>query len=349
MSDQVPQLVLHDVIGGLRALIRPGAATGISPASVLLQLPVISARVPASTSSARRMRVFLEVLETVCRDRLQGVDQRIAPIVFGLGDFAGQPISHRYALAADTYHAHWSWESFRKEPLTRLLETVAKALEREAASTPLSATGSAGDSGHGLVGHDWVMDHYDVTYRFPDSSSTSFDVLQRRRLRALRNDVQVWRNTTRWRERGEAGSWKTRLFGEGRLEIIDQHRDELSALQLFETVVTLPRALAAGDSVDFTLHRQLTISPQALTSPDRQDWYGLLKLPAPVAYARIALQFGPVRPQAVWRHQSLIEGLVRPGDPDPDTEIPVDGSGYAAAVWTDLSPGMSYGLSIRWH
>jgi GMP synthase (glutamine-hydrolysing) len=136
-------------VDALRALIRNGvmAAPGLEN-SPLVDLPVVVKRVGPGASPERRAHAFIEALREVIRTRLEGRDADIAAMLFGLGDFAGMPIQERYRMVAQSYNPYWTWDSYRKEPLTRQLLGVYLALKREA---ELRAEPSAEKSGAAVV------------------------------------------------------------------------------------------------------------------------------------------------------------------------------------------------------
>lgn len=333
------------IIQDLRKLIRPGVHAVNLSGSALLDLPVVKQRT-SKIVPGQLAQTFIETLDRVCAMRLQGKDRLVAPVVFGLGEYAGWALSERYKTAAETYHEHWSWESFRKEPLSRLLSAVAIALQREADIDDVPILVTPGNTRNGIVGHDWIMEHFDAVYRLPDPDGSTLEVLQTRRLRAIRNNVRHWRNNVTWHERGISGAGDVTLFGPGSARITESH--SRGNTTTFVTEVTFSKAYQIGEIVQFTLLRHMPIDPGRFIRREGDDWFGLLKLPAAVSEAHIALQFGERRPQAVWRHEDIIDGLVRVGEPIPDEVIKLDQSGYAAATWRNLSPGMSYGLALRW-
>jgi GMP synthase (glutamine-hydrolysing) len=128
----IPELE-QSYVDALRALIRSGvmAAPGLEN-SPLVDLPVVIKRVRPGASPEKRAHEFIEALRQVIHTRLESKDAAIAAMLFGLGDFAGMPIRERYGKVAQLYNPYWSWESYRKEPLTRHLLGVYLALKREA-------------------------------------------------------------------------------------------------------------------------------------------------------------------------------------------------------------------------
>jgi GMP synthase (glutamine-hydrolysing) len=120
-------------IDALRDLIRTGvmAAPNLER-SPLLQLSAVVQRAGADASPAKRAHAFMHILRHIASQRLEGKEARTAAILFGLEDYAGVPIQDRYRAVAKLYNPHWTWESYRKEPLTRHLLAVYLAVRREA-------------------------------------------------------------------------------------------------------------------------------------------------------------------------------------------------------------------------
>jgi GMP synthase-like glutamine amidotransferase len=128
-------------IDALRALIRTGvaAAPGLEH-SPLIALPVVLQQSGPDASPAKRAHIFISVLQHTIAQRLTGKEAQTASILFGLGEYAGVPIQNRYRTVAKLYDPHWTWENYRKEPLTRHLLAVYLALRREAEIAPETAT-----------------------------------------------------------------------------------------------------------------------------------------------------------------------------------------------------------------
>jgi GMP synthase-like glutamine amidotransferase len=119
-------------VDALRDLIRTGvmAAPNLEQ-SPLLDMPIVLRHAGPAASPTKRAHEFTKILRHIVRQRLEGKEAQTATILFGLEDYAGVPIQDRYRAVAKLYNAHWTWESYRKEPLTRHLLTVYLALKRE--------------------------------------------------------------------------------------------------------------------------------------------------------------------------------------------------------------------------
>lgn len=124
-------------IHALRGLIRTGVMADPSlEQSPLVDLPVVLQRSGPDASVTKRAYIFIELLQHVITHRLSGKEATTATILFGLDEYAGLPIQDRYKTVAKLYNPHWTWENFRKEPLTRHLLAIYLALKREAEIAP---------------------------------------------------------------------------------------------------------------------------------------------------------------------------------------------------------------------
>jgi GMP synthase (glutamine-hydrolysing) len=119
-------------IEALRQLIRTGvtAAPGLEE-SPLVDLPVVRGACPSDASPTRRAHAFIQILQRIIAERLAGHEAKTATILFGLSEYAGVAIQDRYRAVAKLYNPYWTWENYRKEPLTRHLLAVYLALKRE--------------------------------------------------------------------------------------------------------------------------------------------------------------------------------------------------------------------------
>lgn len=119
-------------INALRALIRTGVmAAPDLERSPLVDLPIVVQHSGPKASPAKRAHVFCKVLRQIIQQRLEGKEARTAATLFGIEEHAGVPIQDRYRAVAKLYNPYWTWENYRKEPLTRHLLTVYLALKRE--------------------------------------------------------------------------------------------------------------------------------------------------------------------------------------------------------------------------
>lgn len=120
-------------IDALRSLIRTGAAAApLLEQSPLIDLPVVLQQCDRNASATKRAHVLITVLQDVTTHRLTGKESETAAILFGFDTYAGMPLQDRYRAVARLYNTHWTWENYRKEPLTRHLLAVYLALKREA-------------------------------------------------------------------------------------------------------------------------------------------------------------------------------------------------------------------------
>jgi len=120
-------------IEALRELIRTGVTAAPNlERSPLIELPAVWQQCGADASPTRRAHAFITLLRRVIQQRLEGTEAQTATILFGFENYAGLPIQDRYRTVAKLYSPYWTWENYRKEPLTRHLLAVYLALKREA-------------------------------------------------------------------------------------------------------------------------------------------------------------------------------------------------------------------------
>lgn len=123
-------------VEALRGCIRTGVMAAPSlEHSPLLDLPAVIEHAGRGASPTKRADVFIKLLRQVIQARLQGKEAETATILFGFDAYAGIPAQDRYRAVAKLYNPYWTWENYRKEPLTRHLLAVYLALKREAEST----------------------------------------------------------------------------------------------------------------------------------------------------------------------------------------------------------------------
>jgi len=339
-------------IDALRKLIRTGAMASPSlESSCLLDMEIVKQHSRPGDSTSKRAPIFIAALRHVAQSRLEGKDSEVACMLFGFDAYAGMPIRDRYRAVAKLYNPYWTWENFRKEPLTRHLLAVYLALEREAElHTPLpTMQGRPNQAQTGLVGQDWVMEDFDGTYVFPSRQGEPLESMQVRRLRAISNDITVWRHYAYVRDRGTGSIPELSLFGHGSVRIIDTHLDSDTGMRTFITEVTFPKPIKYGETVEFTLIKRVNGNLDKFIREEGWDWFGLISLLSPAKHAKISLRFPPGKqPRQAWRYEDIVSGLVRPGSPSSDTKLQIDPSGYVSCAWNNLSAGYSYGISIDW-
>ena len=132
-TDEVPY------IEALRSLIRTGAMAAPNlESSPLIDMPVVLQQTGAKSNVTKRAHAFIQTLHKVIRQRLSGKEAETANILFGFDAYSGMPIQDRYRAVAKLYNSYWTWENYRKEPLTRHLLAVYLALKREAVLIDIS-------------------------------------------------------------------------------------------------------------------------------------------------------------------------------------------------------------------
>lgn len=339
-------------IKALRELIRTGAiAAPRLESSPLINLPVVLYHAGPHSSPAKRAYTFISVLQQIIRQRLQGKEAETANILFGFEGYAGVPIQDRYRAVAKLYNPYWTWENYRKEPLTRHLLAVYLALKREIELTQnlFMASQHPREARSGLVGQDWILEQFDGQFVLPSKSGRPIESIQTRRLRAVCDSIDVYRHYAYVRERGISSVPQLSLMGPGTVTITDTHVDNSSGLRIYVTEIKFPEPVQYGDTIEFTILKRVDAQFDHVIQKRGWDWYGLVTLASPAESARIGLRF-PLnrRPRSVWRYEDVISGLIRPGAPSKETLIPIDSSGSAQCLWKDLSAGYSYGIALEW-
>lgn len=119
-------------IKALRALIRSGLYAAQLEQSILIDLDVVVLRTDADATASVRARALIDIFEEIVERRLSRNDRAVAEILFGLGRWSGVGLQERHHAAAKLRNKHWTWENYRKEPLTRDLMHIFLALQREA-------------------------------------------------------------------------------------------------------------------------------------------------------------------------------------------------------------------------
>jgi len=124
-------------VAALRALVTPGAYAAELETSPLIDLQAVQARAGPDAPRTMRAQIFIELLENVINVRLSTTDRTAASILFGIGTWSGVPVRQRHYEVAKLRNKRWTWErNYRKEPLTRDLMTVLRALMREDGAAP---------------------------------------------------------------------------------------------------------------------------------------------------------------------------------------------------------------------
>jgi hypothetical protein len=339
-------------VEALRELIRTGvmAAPGLE-SSPLIDLPIVQTHSGAGASAAKRAYIFIKILQQVIKQRLEGKDAETANILFGFEGYAGVPIQDRYRAVAKLYNPYWSWENYRKEPLTRHLLTVYLTLKREAEvqNSIFLPSGHPRKARSGLVGQDWMLERFEGIYTLPSEQGQPLEAIQTRRLRAVCGKIDTYRHPTYVRERGVSSVPHTSLLGSGKVTVTDTHLDPLTHVRIYITEIKFPKPIAYGESIEFTLVKRVDAKFEEVIQDEGWDWYGLVSLASPAESASIGLRFPALkRPRAVWCYEDIISGLVRPGSPNKKNRLSIDESGFTSCSWSDLSAGYSYGMSLRW-
>jgi hypothetical protein len=132
MDDLSSRDQLQPLLAALRELITPGVYAAGLENSPLVDLPAVVARTGTGARPTVRAQAFIGLLESVIASRLSRSDKAAASILFAVGDWSGVPVRERHYAVARLRNRRWTWErNYRKEPLTRDLVTVLRALLRE--------------------------------------------------------------------------------------------------------------------------------------------------------------------------------------------------------------------------
>lgn len=339
-------------IEALRELIRTGVMAAPSlESSPLVDLPIVHRHSGKGASPAKRAYTFIKILQQVIKQRLEGKEAETANILFGFEGYAGVPIQDRYRAVAKLYSPYWSWENYRKEPLTRHLLAVYLTLKREAelASTIPLLEEHPRKARSGLVGQDWVLERFDGLFNLPAEQGQPLESVQTRRLRAVCDKINVYRHYAYVRERGVSSVPQLSLLGPGTATVVDTHVEPSTGLRIYVTEIVFPKPVRYGESIEFTLIKRVDAKLDRVIQDKGWDWYGLVTLASPAESAQIGLRFpAHSRPRDVWRYEDIISGLVRPGAPTDKNRLAIDASGFASCSWSDLSAGYSYGIALGW-
>lgn len=315
--------------------------------SPLIDLAIVHKEVGQTAHVHRKASAFMYILERIVRMRLSGKDRDTALFLFAISEHAGVPIQDRYRQAALLYHPHWTWENYRKEPLTRLLHTILNHLEREAelAYEPVNNPKKM----IGLIGQQWQTVEYRVHYQFPASPGDPIIGTQHRVLRSMTDGCRVWSYRIKWNLRGLADAPTVELLGQGSVSVTDAWTHTGSGLGFAVVCVTLPEPVNAHDTANISLLTRLPCNFNELTRPGHTDWFCLLPAVNTMQQVTIGLRFPPESaPQRVWKHEALYDGLVHTGTPTPTTQLKLDGTGYIECTWSPAETGYSHGISVGW-
>lgn len=337
-------------VNALRDLIRTGATAAPSlQSSVLLELPVVLEMSGTSASVHRRSHVFLELLQHITNKRLTGADTASANILFAFGEHAGLPAQDRYREVAKLYHPHWTWENYRKDPLTRLLLAVYYALCREAevvrdgtmAQRPRPAQ-------NGLLGQDWALERFEGVWNLPAKPGDPVTIWQTRTIRCLAEEASVLRYRMRWWARGTDNVPVITLQGKGEVKTVDTYVIEDTDIHILISDIIFPRTLGYGETIDFTLLKTVPVNFKHY-KVHSHDWYGNHHSGTPAKYIKVGVTIPPaLAPQAIWKHENISDGFTHYGTPTPETLLTPDSKGYVEAEWQQPAAGHSYGVVVRW-
>lgn len=340
-------------VKALRSLIRTGASAAPDlEMTPLIDMRVVRQKSGAHASKTKRGQLFVTILHQVITHRLTGKDAQTALILFAFEHYAGLPMRDRYRAVAELYNKYWTWENYRKEPLTRLLLAIYLALERECELSPPSSLMPAHirPAISGLVGQDWIAEQYDMLYTLPSRQNPYLESLQTRHLRVDCEGIDFWRQCGYIRDYGKAILPTISLFTPGTAAIIDSHIDSARGLHFYVVEVRFPRPLTYGETIECTILKRMPVNPYQILPVEGWDWYGLYTTKSPVQHATISIKLPPdaQSPRTMWRHEDILSGLIRRGQATTANIVSADNSGYASCSWSNLSAGYSYGIALEY-
>lgn len=332
----------------LRGLIRTGLSG--SPhldQSILLTLPIVTKEAGHAAHVTRKATTFIHIFERIVRVRLSGKDRDTALILFAIDTYAGLPMQDRYRMAAKLYHPHWTWENYRKEPLTRLIDTIINHLEREAELVYVPTHNA--EKAIGLIGQQWHTVEYKSYYQFPAGPGDPIVGTQHRILRSMTDGCQVWSYRIRWKLKGRSEAPSVELLGPGTVCITDVWTNTTTGLGFAVVRVELPTPVHTHDITSVSLLIRLPCDFTELTRPGRADWFGLLPAVNTMQQLTVGLRFPKQSiPRAIWKHEALYDGLVHAGIPTQTTTLHLDQNGYVEYTWSPAENGYSHGISMEW-
>jgi hypothetical protein len=348
-------------VDALRELISPGiqAATTLE-LSPLVDLNVVTTKTGPGAPAAARADFFIEELERIIKEKMQGNDRERALCLFALDAYAGIPARKRYEKIASLHDKHATWESYRKEPLDRFLVAVYLKLYREGVKTsimaaPIQGATSVNDSNpraarQGFVGGDYIINKYESIYNLPTEPGKPREFLQVRQITATSDGVEAWRQSTRWWNKNVDELPDFTLFGPGKLALTYDARLKRTDKpgRVYVTEVKFPQSLKEGDHAEFAILKSHNVTFEEVVHEGWRDWCGLLGVTIPIENAVESVHFPDAfTPRKVWYFEDLPEWLV-PGVASEDNTLIVDSSGFVTHTWRDLLLGHSYGLAWVW-
>lgn len=340
-------------VDSMKSIIRSGIRAAVDlELSPLIDLPAVTNIVGVHASVAVRANCLIETLEQVIRVRLQGVDRRNALILFGFGEFAGLSMQDRFELAAKSCRDHWKWDDYRKGQLDKHLCAVYLGLYYDGAHFQDRAHGSrsarAGTVRQPLVGGDFTVSRYEVTYNLPVRPGDPREILEVRTIRASIAGLQSWQASTHYWGKGNCPPEVT-LFGPGQLEITSDSVAAARDGMVYIQRVIFPEPLDVGEEVTFVLLKRQAVEFGDIIRGDGWRDRHMITPTNQVDFARIWVRFpSNHQPSVVWHFEDLPENLA-PGVPTVANTLKIDSTGFAQySGWDDLFIGHSYGLAWDW-
>lgn len=350
-------------LDALAKLVSAGVHAAVSlEASPLIDMPLVGYKTGSGAPRGHRALVFIQELEKVVQQQLAGNDTKKALCLFGLGDYAGKPEIERHRQFAKLYDKNATWDTVRREPLTRFLFTVYLALVREGErvlsesgaefkqevahvsdSTPQSRRINRLDAG------SYSLSSFEQLYNLPRRRGDPREFLQVRELVAADDGVETWRAATRWWGKGADEHPELTLFGPGELSVIyDGKLPHSRSARVITSEVRFPRPLKKDEHIRFVILRRHQTAFEELVRPGWQDSAGITQVTIPIQSGTVGIRFPESeRPSRVWHYEDLPDFLI-PGIAAEDNTLPVDASGFVSFSWRDLIIGLSYGIGWEW-
>lgn len=334
-------------VQALRDLMRTGVEAAPSlQSSCLLDLPIVAQAVGADAMATQKSIAFITSLKHVIDHRLSGKDRETAKLLFAIDEHAGIPMQDRYHQIARLYNPHWTWDNFRKEPLTRHLLAVYFSLARE---SDLTSTQRPTITPTGFIGQDWDIVSNESHFILPTKDTHHVKQLQTITLKAKIDEASFWRQRFRWLERGTTELPHMEMFNNDSVMIAEEHQMDVEGHRLVVIHVQLAKPVPVGKEVTLRLIKYIPVAGDRLVI--RQlDWYGFTPMGAPAHSLKAAITFPRDRhPKQLWLQEGVLDGITRPGEPNENNQLRVDENGYVEAEWHNTSAGYAYGISLRWY
>jgi hypothetical protein len=341
----------------LKEIARTGAAAFPRLENLeLVNLPVVIAEAGDASTSRDRARAFISILKRVVAGNLTGKEVKTAKLLFALDEYAGVPTRDRYDQVARLHNPRWKWENFRKEPLDRHLFSVYLELYREGdqAAVKGSPEASAEETREVtpkllLAGGRYRIVSRELTYNFPHAEGSPREVIDRREIEAVADNVEAWRQTVYFFGKGTTDAPDFTLFGPGKLSVLGEHplNRAYKSGRAYQLEVKFPEPLMLGQRTQFMIYSRHVVPLNNLVRDNYHDGWKMAPV-VPTSHFSITVRFPDHRlPARVWHYEDLPEALA-PGSPSEMNTLAVDEFGVATYSWTSMLVGYAYGIEWEW-